>query len=58
VLMCLASVAMNVFSHLIDLRGHLINAIYKDNAAINCVTVQHKIDPFPPILTSYFYFFW
>jgi tRNA G26 N,N-dimethylase Trm1 len=53
----LASVAVKMFSHLIYLRKtfykRTFNAICKDNAAINCITVQHTRDPFPSILTGY-----
>jgi hypothetical protein len=31
---------------------HTFNAIFKDNAAINCITVQHKKGPFPSTLTG------
>jgi hypothetical protein len=34
----LASVALNMFLHLIS----CLIAICKDNAAINCVTIQHR----------------
>jgi hypothetical protein len=29
------------------------NAIHKDNAEINCITVQHKKDSFPSTLTGH-----
>jgi hypothetical protein len=44
----LASVAVKMFSHLIHFffkkvyKFHTFNAICKDNAAVNCVTLQHK----------------
>jgi hypothetical protein len=42
----MTSVAVKIFSHLISFIKKFCkctyNAIFKDNAAINCVTVHHK----------------
>jgi hypothetical protein len=51
----LASVALKI-SHLIYFKIHFFksctfNKIYKGNAAINCVAVQHKTGLFPSTLT-------
>jgi hypothetical protein len=53
----LASVTMKMFSHLIYFikkfyKCHTLNAICKDNAAINCITVQQK-NSFPSSLTGH-----
>jgi hypothetical protein len=53
----LASVAVKMFSHLIyyftkSCKCCTLNAICKDNVAINCITVQHKKGSFPSVLTG------
>jgi hypothetical protein len=54
----LASVAVMMFSNLIYFiktfyKCCTFNAIFKDNVAINCVTVEHKKGPFPSTLTGH-----
>jgi hypothetical protein len=54
----LASVAVKMFSYLVHFENKFktfcsFNAIYKDNAAINCITVQHKKGSFPSTLTGH-----
>jgi hypothetical protein len=54
----LASVAAKMFSHLIYFikkfyKFCTLNAIYKDNAAINCIIAQHKKVSFPSTLTGH-----
>jgi hypothetical protein len=50
----LFSVAVKMFSHLIYFirkvyKFYTFNVMYKDNAAINCITVQHKEKRFIPV---------
>jgi hypothetical protein len=54
----LAPVAMKMFSHLIHFikksyKFCTFNAICKENAAINCITVRHKKVSFPSTLISH-----
>jgi hypothetical protein len=54
----LASVAVKIFSHLIYFirkfyKFCTFSAICKDNAAINCITVEHKKVSFPSTLTGH-----
>jgi hypothetical protein len=54
----LASVALKMFSHVIYFvkkcyKCCTLNAICKDNAAINCVNVQQNKGPFPSTLTGH-----
>jgi hypothetical protein len=54
----LASVAVKMFSHLIYFikKFHTFctfNAIFKDSAALNCITVQNKEGPFPSNLSGH-----
>jgi hypothetical protein len=53
----LASVTMKMFSHLIyvinKLYEYTFNVICKDNAAINCITLQHKKVSFLSTLMSH-----
>jgi hypothetical protein len=53
----LASVAMNMFSHLMQFikrfKFSTFNVICKDNTAMNCFTVEHKEDLFVSILTNH-----
>jgi hypothetical protein len=54
----LASVAVKMFSHLIYFTKQFykfctFNAICKDNAALNCITVQHKEVQFLSTLTGH-----
>jgi hypothetical protein len=54
----LASVAVKMFSHLIYFikkfyKFCTFNIFHKDNAAINCITVQHKNVSFPSTLTGH-----
>jgi hypothetical protein len=53
----MASVAMKMFSHVIYFITTLykfctFNAICEDNAAINCIIVQHKKGSFSSVLTD------
>jgi hypothetical protein len=54
----LFSVAVRMFSHLIYLinrfyKYYTFNAVYKDNSAINCITVEHRKDSFPSTFTGH-----
>jgi hypothetical protein len=54
----LASVAVKMFSRLIYFMKKFykcctLNAICKDNAAVNCITVPHKTGLFPSTLTGH-----
>jgi hypothetical protein len=52
----LASVTMKLFSHLIYFVKKFYNffsAICKDDAAISCITIQHKKSSFPSTLIGH-----